>query len=86
MSLLFRRVSTIIVKFRLITFDLSATCSRPIDVVRELDRIECEIAHYNRPDETVRTTPTLIAERLRILIPLTFPFVVDTAIRGEDVI
>ncbi len=69
----------------LITFDLYATCSRPIDVVRGLDRIECEIAHYNRPDETVVTTPTLIAERVRILLPLTLPFITDTAIRGEDV-
>ncbi len=50
---------------------------------RGLDRIECEIVHYNRPDQTVRTTPTLIAERLRILLPLTLPFIVDTTIRGE---
>ncbi len=53
---------------------------RPVDIERGLERIECEIAHYDRADEREVTTPLRIAERLSTLVPLTIPFVADIMI------
>ncbi len=53
--------------------------------MRGLDRIECLIVHYNRPDETVGTTAAQIARRLATLLPLIAPTLFNIIVIGEYV-
>ncbi len=53
--------------------------------MRGLDRIECLIEHYNRPDETVGTTAAQVARRLATLLPLITPTLFNIIVIGEYV-
>ena len=52
---------------------------------RGLDRVECEIMHFNRPDETEVTTAAAIARRLARQVTLIVPFFADAKVYGESI-
>ena len=50
-----------------------------------MQRIECEIIHFNRTDETEVTTARAIADRVASQTSLIVPFFADAEIRGESI-
>ena len=54
-----------------------------MDVERGLERIECEIMHFHRSDETEVTSAAAIARRLARQFTLIIPFLADAEVSGE---
>ena len=53
---------------------------------RGLERVTCQIVHFNRPDETEVTTAVALARRLSGQMPLTTPFLAAFDVTGESIL